>query len=60
LNVGAKKVTEEIEIAAALAIANVVTPAELSADYIVPTVFNPAVVIAVTNAVEAIVAPPPH
>jgi malate dehydrogenase (oxaloacetate-decarboxylating) len=60
LNVGAKKVTEEIEIAAALAIANVVTSAELSADYIVPTVFNPAVVIAVTNAVEAVVAPPAH
>jgi malate dehydrogenase (oxaloacetate-decarboxylating) len=60
LNVGARKVTEEIEIAAARAIANVVTPAELSADYIVPTVFNPAVVIAVTNAVEAIAAAPLH
>lgn len=60
LNVGATKVTEEIEIAAALAIANVVTSAELSADYIVPTVFNPAVVIAVTNAVEAVAARPPH
>jgi len=42
LNAGAKQVTEEIEIAAGRAIADVVTPGELSADYIVPTVFNPA------------------
>jgi len=52
LNAGAKQVTEEIEIAAGRAIADVVTPAELSADYIVPTVFNPLVVAAVTSAVE--------
>ncbi len=57
LNAGAKKVTEEIEIAAARAIAAVVTDAELSAEYIVPTVFNPNVVIAVTAAVEKIVTP---
>jgi malate dehydrogenase (oxaloacetate-decarboxylating) len=55
LNAGAKQVTEEIEIAAGRAIADVVTPGELSADYIVPTVFNPLVVTAVTNAVERLV-----
>ncbi|HXC19527.1 MAG TPA: NAD-dependent malic enzyme, partial [Acidimicrobiales bacterium] len=55
LNAGAKQVTEEIEIAAARAIADVVTPGELSADYIVPTVFNPLVVTAVTSAVEKLV-----
>jgi malate dehydrogenase (oxaloacetate-decarboxylating) len=55
LNAGAKQVTEEIEIAAGRAIADVVTPGELSADYIVPTVFNPLVVTAVTSAVERLV-----
>jgi malate dehydrogenase (oxaloacetate-decarboxylating) len=55
LNANAKQVNEDIEIAAARAIADVVTASELSADYIVPTVFNPNVVPAVTNAVEHIV-----
>ncbi len=55
LNANAKQVNEDIEIAAARAIADVVTASELSADYIVPTVFNPNVVTAVTNAVEHIV-----
>jgi malate dehydrogenase (oxaloacetate-decarboxylating) len=55
LDVGAKQVTEEIEIAAGRAIADVVTSSELSATYIVPTVFNPGVVPAVSAAVEAIV-----
>ena len=55
LDVGAKQVTAEIEIAAGRAIADVVTAAELSATYIVPTVFNPGVVPAVSAAVEAVV-----
>jgi malate dehydrogenase (oxaloacetate-decarboxylating) len=55
LNAGARQVTEEIEIAAGRAIAGVVSDAELSADYIVPTVFNPNVVTAVTTAVEKLV-----
>src|ERR1700722_11410687 len=55
LNAAAKQVTEEIEIAAGRAIADVVTPGELSADYIVPTVFNPLVVTAVIEAVEKLV-----
>ena len=54
LNVGASKITEEIEIAAGRAIADVVKESELSADYIVPTVFNPNVVTAVTEAVEKV------
>ncbi len=55
LDVGASQITEEVEIAAARAIANVVKPSELSAGYIVPTVFNPGVVAAVAAAVEDVV-----
>src|SRR5665213_3208561 len=54
LDAGAKQVTEEIEIAAGRAIADVVKEAELSANYIVPTVFNPNVVTAVAEAVEKV------
>jgi len=54
LDVGATKVTEEVEIAAGRAIADVVTASELSPTYIVPTVFNPAVVPAVSSAVERV------
>ena len=55
LDAGATKVTEEIELAAGRAIAEVVQESELSADYIVPTVFNPNVVSAVASAVEKVV-----
>jgi malate dehydrogenase (oxaloacetate-decarboxylating) len=55
LDVGASQVNEDIEIAAGRAIANVVKESELSADYIVPTVFNPGVVTAVAAAVEEVV-----
>ncbi len=58
LNANAKQVTEEIEIAAGRAIAGVVSDDELSADYIVPTVFNPLVVTAVTSAVEQLCGTP--
>jgi malate dehydrogenase (oxaloacetate-decarboxylating) len=54
LDVGASKITEQIEIAAGRAIADAVKENELSADYIVPTVFNPNVVKAVAAAVEAV------
>ena len=54
LDVGASKITEQIEIAAGRAIADVVKENELSADYIVPTVFNPNVVTAVAAAVEKV------
>ncbi len=59
LDVGAKHVTEAVEIAAGRAIADVVTPGELSPVYIVPTVFNPGVVPAVSAAVERVVRPSP-
>ncbi|MDA8291175.1 MAG: NAD-dependent malic enzyme [Actinomycetota bacterium] len=52
LNNGAKKITEDVEVAAAKALAAVVTSEELSPAYIVPTVFNPGVVPAVAAAVE--------
>ena len=54
LDVRATKITEEIEIAAGRAIADVVKETELSANYIVPTVFNPYVVTAVAEAVEKV------
>jgi malate dehydrogenase (oxaloacetate-decarboxylating) len=56
LDVRASAVTKEMEVAAAHAIASVVKPDELEADYIVPSVFNrevgPAVAQAVANAAE--------
>ena len=57
LDAGASKITEAVEIAAARAIADIVKPNELSAEYIVPTVFNAAVVKAVAIAVENVVKP---
>jgi malate dehydrogenase (oxaloacetate-decarboxylating) len=57
LDVGASRITEEIEIAAGEAIAGVVKESELSADYIVPTVFNPGVVGAVAEAVGNVARP---
>jgi malate dehydrogenase (oxaloacetate-decarboxylating) len=55
LDAGATQITEEIEIAAGRAIADIVKPSELSAEYIVPTVFNANVVKAVAAAVELVV-----
>ena len=54
LDVGAHRVTEEVEIAAGRAIADVVKATELSPEYIVPTVFNANVVTAVAAAVEGV------
>jgi malate dehydrogenase (oxaloacetate-decarboxylating) len=51
LDVRASEITREMEVAAARAIAAVVTPDELEADYIVPSVFNRAVAPAVAEAV---------
>jgi malate dehydrogenase (oxaloacetate-decarboxylating) len=54
LDARATDITEEMKIAAARAIAGVITPGELSADYIVPSVFNgdvaPRVAAAVAEA----------
>jgi malate dehydrogenase (oxaloacetate-decarboxylating) len=51
LDVRAAKITEEMKMAAAHGIASVVTDEELSADYIIPSVFNPDVCPAVSRAV---------
>ena len=52
LDVGARRVTEEVEIVAGRAIAGMVKDSELSPEYIVPTVFNANVVTTVAAAVE--------
>ena len=51
LDVRAREITTEMEVAAARALAEVVAPEELEADYIVPSVFNRAVTPAVAEAV---------
>lgn len=53
LDAGATKITEAMELAAARALAAIVTEDELSPAYIVPTVFNPAVAPTIAQAVEA-------
>ena len=52
LDAGARHITEAMEVAAARAIASVVDDEELSANYIIPSVFNPDVVPAVAEAVR--------
>jgi malate dehydrogenase (oxaloacetate-decarboxylating) len=54
LDAGAKKITDEMELAAGRALAGVVAEDELSPAYFIPTVFNPAVVPAVSSAVERV------
>ncbi|MGA2927625.1 MAG: NAD-dependent malic enzyme [Solirubrobacteraceae bacterium] len=51
LDVRATQITEEMKIAAARAIAEIIPPGELHEDYIIPSVFNREVVGAVTAAV---------
>jgi malate dehydrogenase (oxaloacetate-decarboxylating) len=57
LDVRAREITSEMEVAAAHALAAVVKPEELGADYIVPSVFNreiaPCVAQAVAQAAES-------
>jgi malate dehydrogenase (oxaloacetate-decarboxylating) len=53
LDVRASAITRELELAAAHAIADVVGPHELAADYVVPSVFNRTVAPAVAAAVAA-------
>ena len=55
LDAGATRITEEVELAAAHAIADIVSESELSTDYIIPTVFNTKVAPAVSSAVERVV-----
>jgi malate dehydrogenase (oxaloacetate-decarboxylating) len=51
LDVRASTITDGMEVAAGHAIAAAIAPDELSADYIIPSVFNRAVVPAVAEAV---------
>lgn len=53
LDCRAKKITEEMKKAAALAIADVIPKEELSADYVLPDGFNPLVVERVAEEVAA-------
>jgi malate dehydrogenase (oxaloacetate-decarboxylating) len=54
LDAGARTITDEMLVAAAQAIADAVSPEELNASYIVPSVFDPAVAPAVAAAVRAV------
>ena len=47
LDCGAPRISEAMKVAAAEAIASVVSDAELSAEYIIPSVFNPEVAVKV-------------
>ena len=57
LDARASDITEAMKLAAAEAIAGVIAPAELSADYIVPSVFNGEVAKRVAAAVAATASP---
>ena len=52
LDARARSITESMKVAAAVAIASVVRPEQLTASYIIPSVFNPEVVDQVAKAVE--------
>ncbi len=54
LKVQARKITEEMKLAAAIAIANLVTKDELCAEYVVPSALHPHVADAVADAVAKI------
>lgn len=56
LDAGAQKITQAMKLAAADAIANLVSDEELNAEYIVPSPLDPRVADAVAAAVEAAVA----
>jgi malate dehydrogenase (oxaloacetate-decarboxylating) len=53
LDANARSITEEMKVAAARAIASVVTEEELHPNYIIPSVFNRDVAPAVANAVQS-------
>jgi malate dehydrogenase (oxaloacetate-decarboxylating) len=53
LDVRARRITEQMKLAAAFAIAEIVSPEELSPEYIIPSVFDTRVVDAVAKAVGA-------
>ena len=53
LDVRAKQITESMKIAAAYAIADLVTPEELNAEYVIPSPFDPRVAPVVAKGVAA-------
>ncbi len=53
LDVRARRITDAMKLAAAYAIAEIVTESELSPEYVIPSVFDPRVVDAVAKAVAA-------
>jgi malate dehydrogenase (oxaloacetate-decarboxylating) len=53
LDAGARRINEPMKLAAAHAIASVIRDDELSSEYIIPSVFDPRVVEAVSRAVAA-------
>ncbi len=53
LDVRARRITEKMKLAAAFAIAEIVTEPELNAEYVIPSVFDSRVVAAVAKAVAA-------
>ena len=55
LDAGAHEINDEVMIAAAKAIADIVTPEQLNPSFIVPSVFDEAVAPAVAAAVRAVV-----
>ncbi|MDQ1289640.1 MAG: hypothetical protein QG622_3206 [Actinomycetota bacterium] len=54
LDAGASVITDQMLVAAAMAIADVVTPEKLNASFVVPSVFDPAVAPAVAAAVRGV------
>jgi len=56
LDSGAHEITDDLLLAAATAIADTVAPEELNANYIVPSVFDPAVAPAVAAAIQKAIA----
>lgn len=51
LDTGARKITDEMLVAAAEAISNCVSESQLNSSYIIPSVFDPSVSKSVANAV---------
>jgi malate dehydrogenase (oxaloacetate-decarboxylating) len=52
LRARAKRITEDMKVAAAYALAGIVPDDELSANYVIPSAFHPGVADAVAGAVE--------
>ena len=53
LDVRASEITEDMKVAAAYALASVISDDEITADYILPDAFEPSVVESIAKAVAA-------